>query len=110
MECQIEILHEQVEADKEKRFLQELNGKFKELNIKLEKEFQCYGICLHTAINRNQARVKEKNKTIPNIIYHEVFPTILINPKEAKHLLNNNKKKKRARLIKPPKLEQEKNI
>jgi hypothetical protein len=61
MNCQGEIFYKQnrKEHNKEKEFIKEISGKFKELNNKIEKEFQGYGISLNLLIHCRNAKPKK---------------------------------------------------
>jgi hypothetical protein len=103
MNCQVEILYKQnrKEQNKEKEFIKEFSGKFKELNNKIEKEFQGYGVSLNLSIHCRRAKAREKHK-IPLTIEYDIFPSITQNKEETNYI--NNCKKKQVRLIKPTKV------
>jgi hypothetical protein len=109
MNCQVEIFYkqnrkkqkDQEEQNKVKEFIKEISGKFKKLNIKMKKEFQGYGISLNLIIHCRRPKAKEKHKT-PLMTEYDIFPTIE-NQEEANYM-NQKKKKKQVRLIKPTKV------
>jgi hypothetical protein len=89
--------------DKVERFLQDLNGRFKELNAKIEKRFWGYGISLDTTILYQDEDGKYTDEEGTRTIYHDIFPIIIFKAKEPMFTISNKRTKKKVRLIKASK-------
>jgi hypothetical protein len=71
MNCQVEIFYkqnrkeqkDQIEQDKVKEFIKEISGRFKELNNKIEKEFQGYGISLNLLIHCRRSKARKSTRS-----------------------------------------------
>jgi hypothetical protein len=98
MRCSIIVGIKKEGEEKETRFLQELNSKFKELNLEIERLIWNYGICLDTTIVYWLTEREVLLDETTNTIYHEIFPRT--GPDELMYETCSKRAKKKIRLIK----------